>query len=381
MRYVLEDIEQQVHSVLSAVGSVKFKEPEISKMIDGLEQECSKVIAEFKHQILSGEEEQCIIRSFHFHQRGLTRLLNRIPAGSRQKTKIVLGKLVRVITGLLLELETEFPEYFDQKCSLPHCLQEQVKSEIAEAIQSITEKYETTTIDRRILTIVTAAFESVNGNPETLSYSRLYFLRALKQSLMACDVRLDSADLLRQDVCRMLIQLNYNSELFFQYYVEQIHHALTLCETLSDKIDQLSYYFKVCCQEHTAHVSFDFKTQSINIQFVEWISQELEYYRNKQQLQLSQPSKVDGLAADFKLNFDLSVSHLAYLFKSFIETGIVQNKNTSELIRFLTKFVKTKKSESVSYESFRIKFYNPETGTKDAVKKTLQSLLNYMNKN
>lgn len=350
-------------------------------LIGALEQECTKIISEFKQQILSCEEEQCIFRSFHFHQRGLIKLLNRIPTGSRQKQDVVLGKLEQVIAGLIQELEMEFPEYFDQHCTVPHCLRRQLMGEIAEATESITEKYEKTTIDRRLLTIITAAFESVNENPESLSYGRLYFLRALKKSLIAYDTHVDSSDLLRQDVCRMLIQLNYNSELFFQYYVEQINHSLRLCETLSDKIDQLSYYFKVCCQEHTAPVSFDFKIQSINIQFVEWISQELEYYRNKQLLQLSQPSKAEGIPSDFKLNFDLSVSHLAYLFKSFIETGVVQNKNTSELIRFLTKFVKTKKSESVSYESFRIKFYNPETGTKDAVKKTLQSLLNYMNKN
>lgn len=271
----MENIEQQVLSVLSAVGSVKFKESELSKMMSGLDQECSKVISEFKHQILSNEEEHGIVRSFHFHQRGLTRLLNRIPAESKQKKEIVLGRLVRIITNLLKELETEFPEYFDQKCSVPHCLRSQIKSEIVEAIQSITAKYEKTTIDRRILTIVTAAFESVDENPESLSYSRRYFLRALNKSIMALDISLNNSDLLRQDVCRMLIQLNYNSELFFQYYVEYIHLSLSLCETLSDKIDQLGYYLKVCCQEHTSPVGFDFTKQSINIQFVEWISQEL----------------------------------------------------------------------------------------------------------
>ncbi|MBA4056153.1 MAG: hypothetical protein C0490_15670, partial [Marivirga sp.] len=108
---------------------------------------------------------------------------------------------------------------------------------------------------------------------------------------------------------------------------------------------------------------------------------ELDYLKQKQLLQIASPLKGEGVINDFKLNFDLSVSHLAYLFKSFTETGVIQNKNTSELIRFLTKFVKTKKSEAVSYESFRIKYYNAESGTKDAVKKTLQLLINYMNKN
>jgi hypothetical protein len=75
------------------------------------------------------------------------------------------------------------------------------------------------------------------------------------------------------------------------------------------------------------------------------------------------------------------VPHLAYLFRAFIETGVIQNKNTSELIRFLTKYVKTKRSESISQESFRIKYYSVESGTKDAVKKMLQTVLNFINKN
>lgn len=96
---------------------------------------------------------------------------------------------------------------------------------------------------------------------------------------------------------------------------------------------------------------------------------------------LSPGSPEEGPEKDFKVNFDLSVSQLAYLFKALIETGVIRNKNTSQLIRFLVKFVKTKKSESVSYDSFRMKFYNPESGTKDAVKKVLGSLLQYMSKN
>jgi hypothetical protein len=87
------------------------------------------------------------------------------------------------------------------------------------------------------------------------------------------------------------------------------------------------------------------------------------------------------MPTDFKLNFDLSVSMLAYMFRAFTETGVIQNKNASELIRFLTKYAKTKRSESISYESFRIKYYSVESGTKDAVKKMLQSIINFINKN
>lgn len=84
---------------------------------------------------------------------------------------------------------------------------------------------------------------------------------------------------------------------------------------------------------------------------------------------------------DFKLTLDLSVAQLALLIKSFVETGVIQNKNISELIRFLSRFAVTKKSGSVSQESLRIKYYNVETGTKDSIRNMLHTAIGYINNN
>jgi hypothetical protein len=133
-------------------------------------------------------------------------------------------------------------------------------------------------------------------------------------------------------------------------------------------------------QELSNHaIAYHNQQTPISIQVSEWLSQEVMYLKAKQQL-LPTVSAEEITPSDFKLNFDLSVTHLAFLFRAFIESGVIQNKNTSELIRFLSKYVKTKKSESISSESFRIKYYSVESGTKDAVKKTLQSVLNYISR-
>ena len=130
-----------------------------------------------------------------------------------------------------------------------------------------------------------------------------------------------------------------------------------------------------------SHLSFDNDGVPINIRLADWIIQEVQYLKHKQQLSPISLNAEDAVPTDFKLNFDLSVSMLAYLVRAFTETGVIQNKNASEVIRFLTKYAKTKRSESISYESFRIKYYSVESGTKDAAKKILQSVLNFMNKN
>jgi hypothetical protein len=77
----------------------------------------------------------------------------------------------------------------------------------------------------------------------------------------------------------------------------------------------------------------------------------------------------------------MSVSQFAYFIKTLTETGVIQNKNVSELIRFLAKFVKTKRSENISYESFRIKYYNAEDNTKGAVRNLLHTAIGYINNN
>lgn len=77
----------------------------------------------------------------------------------------------------------------------------------------------------------------------------------------------------------------------------------------------------------------------------------------------------------------MSVSQFALFTKAFVESGVIQNKNVSELIRFLSKFVKTKRSGTISPESLRIKYYDVESSTKDAVKNLLHTAIGYINSN
>ena len=77
----------------------------------------------------------------------------------------------------------------------------------------------------------------------------------------------------------------------------------------------------------------------------------------------------------------MSVSQFALLTRSFVESGVIQNKNIAELIRFLARFVKTKRSGTISPESLRIKYYDVETSTRDAVKNLLHTAIGYINSN
>jgi hypothetical protein len=376
--YEFENIEYQIGRVLSQQNTHNFKAEESNEILDSVSLECERVRNAFKQLVLSAEDEKRVRRYFHFHQEALTGLIDKTEQSEKSQAPVLLAAIRKLLLDLLDTFRDQFAEFFNFQVRMPRCLTERTISELNQSADSLSSKFSATTLDPVFLNIILDSFKAL----QFVSYEKVDYLRSFEHQLSRLDVSVNDPDLLRQDLCRVLINLNYNALMFFDYYTGSVKKALVNCETLSDRIDLVSWFLKQCNQEQCLQkISFDPQLPPIHVQLGEWLTQELDYLRQKYQFRLSPGLHEEDPAKDFKLDFDLSVSQLAYLFKALIETGFIRNKNTSQLIRFLVKFVKTKKSESVSYESFRMKFYNPESGTKDAVKKVLGSLLQYMSKN
>lgn len=107
------------------------------------------------------------------------------------------------------------------------------------------------------------------------------------------------------------------------------------------------------------------------------------YFLEKKQL-LDVPivasSKTDGLPNSNKVEMNLSVGQISLGLKLLLDTGIIQNKNASEILRMVSRNFKTKKSEQISEDSLRNKSYNIETAAVQGVKEVIVGLLNEVRK-
>jgi hypothetical protein len=298
-----------------------------------LRKEEQRILFAFRKHVLRCNDECILTRYIALHQQSIGDLLDTLGASPIKKTKTML-EAEETLKDILSFLETHFTDYFDFNCAIPKCWLDRVRSEITVEVESLNLVLSPDTSGLGSL-VVEILIDSISKN-EAVTFRKVRYINSLVQELVRVEHSF-SIEILTQDICQILIRLNFNAERFYEFYVNKINDALIKCESLSEKIDQLAYFHKSLSQEHCPQkLSFCPDCAPISIQLLEWISYELEYCRNKQLLQLSPMSKTEGLSNDFKLSFDLSVSHLAYLFKSLIETGVVQNKNTSELIRFLT---------------------------------------------
>ena len=378
MAYELETIETKIteNIFLAASESISVDVPEFLRDLDS---ECAKVKRAFKQQVVSFESDNLVKRYFHFHQESLIDLINNIHATAAASDTIDLVEpVVTRLFTLLGYLEEHFPEYFDLDMKMPVAAMHQIKQEVNSLTESISAQFKNTKIDIGLVALIRNAIEQFSSQGMSISFRSFYYLRYLRVSLANIKLDIESETI---DVIRILMHCNFNADSFYAYFVRYIQWSIQKVSSVNEKLDELAFYIKFANQETCAsNLAFNHFNQPINIQIAEWISQEAQYLKHKQQSVPFSVNAEDAVPTDYKLNFDLSVPLLAYLFRAFIETGVIQNKNTSELIRFLAKYAKTKRSESISYESLRIKYYSVENGTKDAVKKMLQSVVNFISK-
>lgn len=185
-----------------------------------------------------------------------------------------------------------------------------------------------------------------------------------------------------QSVQVVLLTLNFNSPKYFSYWINNLARKLGTDETSVEKFERLLLEHKMINQlPREFNIAYTEKYPPLSQMIGGWLAEEMYFLERTLNLNASQPNDRDFAKHGFKLEFDMSVSQFAFLIKSFIEIGAIQNKNISELIRFLARFVKTKRSENISYESFRMKYYNVEGSTKDVVKNTLHNAIGYINRN
>ncbi len=384
MKSELENIELLVDQIIALARTETINEEKVRLLEQSVLTETTKIKNSFTQQFLSGDPEKTPRRFFQLQAKSLVALLDDIQdktaaVGHGTSNWTAISVLYNAVESLVIFLRGHFAEYFEHGFPAPKRFSENAIAEIKKGMEKLLATLSNNGVDDIIRELIAVTFQKSRNN---LTYEQLFYFQLLLSELLRIDWSSLDPDQVKQVFINTLLKLNYNEAAFLHYYTGYSTDALAGLETLSEKIERLGYITKLVNQTFVMPgVVSDPALPGIKVQILEWLSHEMDYYQLKLQLVTTGPKDDLLINKDFKMIFDMSVSYVAFLFKLFVETGVIQNKNTAELIRFLAKFVKTKRAETVSYDSFRAKFYNTETGTKEAVKKTLQSLLNYINQN
>lgn len=173
-----------------------------------------------------------------------------------------------------------------------------------------------------------------------------------------------------------LFYMNFNSLQFFKFSTDTILKTLDSADNNIQKIDCLYRALKCFNQKQNRNsTKYRANLPSIQIQIINWIEEEITYLNRSYSLETNQSKIVPEIEVKPKFLSGLSVAQLSCFFGLLLETGIIQHKNQTDVLKFIAQNFKTNNSENISVDSLKVKYYNVESGTNKAVREKLMELL------
>jgi hypothetical protein len=390
--YEFKYIETLIRNAIDSSADQSISKEQFDQVRNAVAKESVRIKNTFALKVLSFQKSR-VEQFVRYHQQALINLLNHLgedlsitDKAQSTNNESHVNEFVKFSSNELEEILRFFQNHFHNHFDLDVCVPEFVKERVLKALKESSillegnlSKFE---IDQALLSICINAVTDLLKEPDLkITYRRVNWIKELIAELLQLGETNQEGASLNAEVQSVLLHLNYNTTFYLKYCTDIINRELLTAETLTSKLEKLAFHYKVSSQSRVKpDFVFDLASPSLKEQLSEWILEEIQFLERKQQLGKAFPSTAEEpVTKDFKLVFDMSVSQFAYFIKTLTETGVIQNKNVSELIRFLAKFVKTKRSENISYESFRIKYYNAEDNTKGAVRNLLHAAIGYIN--
>jgi len=227
-----------------------------------------------------------------------------------------------------------------------------------------------------LLTIALIPIKKVIENKRIkITFRLVYYLRDLLNEINIY-TRLNGDDRDEVKLIRRLIHINFNTIHFANYVVSYLRRELNKIDNTTEQIEKLAWYLKITNQISIkpGYSLFD-KQQDIKDFLIVWILEEISYLEKKLQLAGVPSTMHQVMEQNFKLATELSVPQFACLIRLLVESGVITNKNKTDIIRFYAMFTKSKRKENITYQSFRSKFYNIDESSKEEIKSLIIQLL------
>ena len=387
MDYVFQHIESLIRNAIKAPTDIKSKEQH-DQTLSSIIEESSLVKGTFSLKALTVEPLH--LRSFiRYHQQAIINLLNDCEkVGRTQRREFSMHEIIKSacieLEDLLRLIQDDFQGHFDLDVRVPNIVREKALLAIKESSVLLESSLPKGEIEPALSSMCLVLINNFLREDELkLTYRRLKWIREFITELLQLSDGNIEGQSINNEIRSILIQINYNHTPYLKYCIESISNKLSSAETLTEKLEQLASQYKVINQSIIKpNFSFDPDLPSLKERLSDWILEEIHFLERKLQLSMApSDSAGDQVKKDFKLIFDMSIPQFAYLIRTLAETGVIRNKNVSELARFLAKFVTTKRSENISSESFRISYYDTEDRAKGAVKNLLSAAIGYIDNN
>jgi len=352
LKLKLETIQKRIKETISGLYSIEQIETYIHKKQFALESLATKLVKKINP-----------INAIDLYQYSTTYT-------DKDCLKIIYSYVEKTICFL----EKEYFKYLDKDSQAPIKTIINTKTEIELKYNEL--KLETNSSAREVIEIVLQGFSKIMelDLQQKITYNEIVYASELIPMLYS---QIKYKQKTKKCLKEIILEFNFNSLDFFDYYTNEINKDLERQETDLDKFKILYKYLKNTNQKQLyANNKWNTKLPSAKKQISGWLEEEIQYLNQKRMLESYATTNPINIETKTKFQTDLSVPQLSYFFGLLIQTGIIQPPTQRAIFKFIADHFKTKMTNSISVDSLNSKFYNVETTTKNAIREKIIELLN-----
>jgi hypothetical protein len=181
---------------------------------------------------------------------------------------------------LLEFLRSYFTRYFCEQETAPAYYLESGKKDICGGLKMCKKNLQAKGVnDESLLALIFDSFESLcKGDDATFSYQEIQYLRELITELNSLGI-LHKEGCIYAAITELLIQMNFNGQAFFNYFLAVIHKGIQGLAGKEAKLERLVWHRKeISMMQLRVGAALNYEAPTIQSMLLEAIDKEIQYY-------------------------------------------------------------------------------------------------------
>lgn len=331
----------------------------------------------------SFSEEKLTITYIHNHQASLSHLIEVLfkyldddIVKKSTEFQLVIDQMISQVVALMRFLADTFKDYFNYDAESTISFKGTASAYFRDQLEKL--NFHCPAFSHTVLEIALAPIKEFTHNPlaKPTTFRKLMYFDFLVKALLPL---VESGDCDSTKIKIVLIELNFNSNQFFWYVINEIEQIILPMEAHVEKVEKLSWYLKQINQiQMRTDIVLEPKQDSIKEKLIGWLLEEKCFLEMSFKHESNEKTSNEK-DSDFKLFTNLSVPVYGGFLHLLFECEIYDKHQLAQSLRFFAKHSRTKNVNEIAEESIRQKYYKNEQSTKDKVKALVIKMLNKLN--
>jgi len=335
--------------------------------------QCKLIREAWEKAIFSDLSEHSLMRYFHFHLDGLSKLSDRFHLSNENDFKDIVEALLTLIDSL----RNSYSPYFNLDACAPFVFRQKLMVQLGTGISLVNNSLKVSKLGFTLKTCLLDWLNELTEMNDSVrhTYRSLCYLEQIVNQILNIDLQSDNAEEL---LVTILSQSDFNHLSFFVYRQNSIRETLSGYTSAQERLDylQVQKARTLSCPE-VKNLSYDSSWPSLKTMLSTWLQEEicLAEQAFRKEIEVKAESNVP------KLPIQMSVAHMACIIRLLFEESVFATNNLKLIFKCFAGHYQTKRQSAISPGSLSKEFYSIDQHTAARVRDLLQKMVLRINRN